>query len=78
MISTGGAPARLYGLAKLPERETPFRAVLSFAGNCYAALNSKLASYFKGVSESNIHISSAEKKKLNEVQQGENNGCHPG
>ena len=39
MRSTGGQPARLYGLAKVHKDETPLRPVLSLPGSSYENLN---------------------------------------
>ena len=43
MRSTGGQPARLYGLAKVHKVNTPLRPVLSLPGSSYYNLNKVLA-----------------------------------
>ena len=46
MRSTGGQPARLYGLAKVHKVNTPLRPVLSLPGSSYYNLNKVLAKFF--------------------------------
>ena len=46
MMSTGGQPARLYGLAKVHNAETPLRPVLSLPGSSYENLIKMLAKFF--------------------------------
>ena len=46
MRSTGGRPARSYGLAKVHKAETPLRPVLSLPGSSYENLNKTLAKFF--------------------------------
>ena len=43
MRSTGGQPARLYGLAKVHKAETPLRPVLSLPGSSFENLNKMFA-----------------------------------
>ena len=46
MRSTGGQPARLYGLAKVRKAETPLRPVLSLPGSSYENLNQNACKVF--------------------------------
>ena len=52
--STGGQPARLYGLAKLHKKGTPLRPVLSLPGSSYEHLNKTLAKFFENIEGANI------------------------
>ena len=45
MRSTGGQPARSYGLATVHKTETPLRPVLSLPGSSYENLNKMLAKF---------------------------------
>ena len=52
--STGGQPARLYGLAKVHKKGTPLRSVLSLPGSSYEHLNKTLAKFFDNIGGANI------------------------
>ena len=52
--STGGQPARLYGLAKVHKKGTPLRPVLSLPGSSYEHLNKALAKFFDNIEGANI------------------------
>ncbi|XP_063728136.1 uncharacterized protein LOC134855525 [Symsagittifera roscoffensis] len=52
--STGGQPARLYGLAKVHKKGTPLRTVLSLPGSSYEHLNKTLAKFFDNIEGANI------------------------
>ncbi|XP_063728862.1 uncharacterized protein LOC134856523 [Symsagittifera roscoffensis] len=52
--STGGQPARLYGLAKVHKKGTPLRPVLSLPGSSYEHLNKTLAKFFDNIEGANI------------------------
>ena len=54
MRSTGGQPARFYGLAKVHKEDTPLRPVLSLPGSSYYNLNKVLAKLFEKIEGANI------------------------
>ena len=67
--STGAQPARLYGLAKVHKKATPFRPVLSLPGSCYDKINKGLAKLFSRFPGANIETSTTDmKKRLTDVQ----------
>ena len=53
MRSTGGQPARLYGLAKVHKVNTPLRPVLSLPGSSVYNLNKILAKFFEKIEGAN-------------------------
>ena len=54
MRSTGGQPARLYGLAKVHKVNTPLGTVLSLPGSSYYNLNKVLTKFFEKIEGANI------------------------
>ena len=52
--STGSQPARLYGLAKVYEKDTPLRPVLSLPSSFYEKLKRTLANFFDKIEGANI------------------------
>ena len=58
MRSTGGQPARLYGLAKMHRVNTPLRPVLSLPGSSYYNLNKVLAKLFEKIEGANMETNS--------------------
>ena len=63
MRSTGGQPARLYGLAKVHKAETPLRPVLSLPGSSYENHNKMLAKFFDNLDEANIETNTKDARK---------------
>ena len=63
MRSTGGQPARLYGLAKVHKDETPLRTVLSLPGSSYENLNKMLPKCFDNIDEANIETNTKEARE---------------
>ena len=63
MRSTGGQPARLYGLAKVHKDETPLRPVLSLPGSSYESPNKKLANFFDNIDGANIETNTKEARE---------------
>ena len=63
MRSTGGQPARLYGLAKVYKDETPLRPVLSLPGSSYENLNKMLAKFFDNIDGANIETNTKEARE---------------
>ena len=63
MRSTGGQPARLYGLAKVHKENTPLAPVLTLPGSSYYNLNKTLAKFFEKVEYSNIEINSLDARE---------------
>ena len=63
MRSTGGQPARLYGLAKVNKAETPLRTVLSVAGSSYENLNEILAKFFDNIDITNIETNTKQARE---------------
>ena len=63
MRSTGGQPARLYGLAKV-HRNTPLRPVLSLPGSSYYNLNKVLAKFFEKIEGANIETNSLDAREI--------------
>ena len=57
--STGGQPARLFGLAKVHKANTPLRLVLSLPGSCYESLTNHLAKWLERLPEAQIETSSS-------------------
>ena len=64
MRSTGGQPARLYGLAKVHKVNTPLRPVLSLPGSSYYNLNKVLAKFFEKIEGANIETNSLDARKI--------------
>ena len=64
MRSTGGQPARIYGLAKVHKVNTPLRPVLSLPGSSYYNLNKVLAKFFEKIEGANIETNSLDVKSL--------------
>ena len=58
MRSTGGQPARLFGLAKVHKVNTPLRPVLSSPGSSYYNLNKVLAKFFEKIEGAKIETNS--------------------
>ena len=63
MRSTGGQPARLYGLAKVNKAETLLRPVLSVPGSSYENLNEMLAKFFDNIDGANIEANFKQAEK---------------
>ena len=63
MRSTGGQPARLYGLAKVHKDEIPLRPVLSLLGSSYVNLNKMLAKFFDNIDGANIETNTKRLEK---------------
>ena len=64
--STGGQPARLYGLAKVHKAETSLRSVLSLPGSSYKNFNKMLAKFFDNIDGANIEINIKQAKETND------------
>ena len=64
MRSTGGQPARLYGLAKVHKVNTPLRPVLSLPGSSYYNLNKVLAEFFEKIEGANIETNSLDAREI--------------
>ena len=64
MRSTGGKPARLYGLAKVHKVITPLRPVLSLPGSSYYNLNKVLAKFFEKFEGANIETNSLDAREI--------------
>ena len=64
MRSTGGLPARLYGLVKVHKVNTPLRPVLSLPGNSYYNLNKVLAKIFEKIEGANIETNSLDAREV--------------
>ena len=64
MRSTGGQPARLYGLAKVHKLNTPLRPVLSLPGSSYYNLNKVLAKFFEKIEGENIETNSLDAREI--------------
>ena len=64
MRSTGGQPARIYGLAKMHKVNTPLRTVLSLPGSSYYNLNKVLAKFFDKIEGANIETNSLDARKI--------------
>ena len=64
MRSTGGQPARLYGLAKVNKVNTPLRPVLSLPGSSYYNLNKVLAKFFEKIEGANIETNSLDAREI--------------
>ena len=62
MRSTGGRPARSYGLARVHKAETPLRPVLSLPGSSYENLNKTLAKFFD-IDEANIETNTKDARE---------------
>ena len=63
MRSTGGQPARLYGLAKIHKAETPVRPVLSLPGSSYENFNKMLENFFDNIDGANIETNTKDKRE---------------
>ena len=64
MRSTGGQPARLYGLAKVHKVNIPLRPVLSLPGSSYYNLNKVLAKFFEKIEGANIETNSLDAREI--------------
>ena len=64
MRSTGGQPARLYGLTKVHKVNTPLRPVLSLPGSSYYNLNKVLAKFFEKIEGANIETNSLDAREI--------------
>ena len=64
MRTTGGQPARLYGLAKVHKENTSLRPVLSLPGSSYYNLNKVFAKFFGKIEGANIKTNSQVAKVL--------------
>ena len=64
MRSTGGQPARLYGLTKVHKVNTPLRPVLSLPGSSYYNLNKVLAKFFEKIECANIETNSLDAREI--------------
>ena len=64
MRSTGGQPARFYGLAKVHKVNTPLRPVLSLPGSSYYNLNKVLAKFFENIEGANIETNSLDAREI--------------
>ena len=64
MRSTGGQPARLYGLAKVHKVNTPLRPVLSLPGSSYYNLNKVLSKFFEKIEGANIETNSLDAREI--------------
>ena len=60
--SSGGQPARLYGLTKVHKKDTPLRPVLSIPGSCYEPITNELAKWFEKLPEAQVETSSSKIK----------------
>ena len=63
MRSTGGQPARLYGLAKVHKDEKPVRPVLSLPGSSYEIIIKMLAKFFDNIDGANIETNTKEARE---------------
>ena len=63
MRSTGGQPARLYGLAKVNKAETLLRPVLSVPGSSYENLHEMLAKFFDNIDGANIETNTKQARE---------------
>ena len=63
MRSTGGQPARLYGLAKIHKAETPLRPVLLLPGSSYENFNKMLAKFFDNIDGANIETNTKDNRE---------------
>ena len=66
LFSSGGAPPRLYGLAKTHKDGTPLRPVLSMCGSAYYQISSKIAKWLSIIPESKINASTP--KMVSEIK----------
>ena len=64
--STGAQPARLYGLAKVPKKESPLGPVLSIPGSCCRKLNKFLTPFFQKIEGANIETNTNDARKTRE------------
>ena len=64
MVSTGGQPARLYGLAKVHKVNTPLRPVFSLPGSSYYNLNKVFAKFFEKIESANIETNSLDAREI--------------
>ena len=64
MRSTGGQPARLYGLAKVHKENTPLKPVISLPGSSYYNLNKILAKFFEKIEGANIETNSLDAREI--------------
>ena len=64
MRSTGGQPARLYGLAKVHKVNTQLRPVLSLPGSSYYNLTKVLAKLFEKIEGANIETNSLDAREI--------------
>ena len=64
MRSTGGQPARLYGLAKVHKVNTPLRPVRFLPGSSYYNLNKVLAKIFEKIEVANIETNSLDAREI--------------
>ena len=62
--STGGQPARLYGLVNVHKENTPIRPVFSLPGSSYCNLNTVLAKFFKKIEGANIETNSLDAREI--------------
>ena len=63
MRSTGGQPARLYGLAKVHKVNTPLKSVLCLPSSSYYNLNKVLAKFFEKIEGANIETNSLDARE---------------
>ena len=63
LFSSGGAPPRLYGLAKTHKTDTPLRPFLSMCGSSYYNLASKLSYWLSVLPQSQINSSTIDTVK---------------
>ena len=61
--STGSQPAKLYGLAKVLEKDTPLRPVLSIPDSSYKNLNRFLTPFFQKLPGANIETNTQDARK---------------
>ena len=61
--STGGQPARLYGLTKVHKAETPLRPVLSLPGSSYENLNKTILKFFDNIDCANIETNTEDTRE---------------
>ena len=64
MRSTGGQPARLYGLAKVHKENTPLKPVLSLPVSSYFNLDKVLAKLFEKNECANIETNSLDAREI--------------
>ena len=67
MMSTGGQPARLYGLAKVLKVNTPLIPVLSLPGSSYYNLNKVIAKFFEKIEGANVGTNSLDAREILEI-----------